>query len=106
MLKSGLDLISGQIFLFSNASMQSVGIYEAKTRFSALIELVEQGEEVRITRHGKEVVRMLPVRRRPVITDEQIARELAQIEALQATVRAAQAPDSAARLRHAGRSQA
>ena len=49
--------------------MQSVGIYEAKSRFSALIELVEQGEEVRITRHGKEVVRMLPVRRRPVITD-------------------------------------
>ena len=40
--------------------MQSVGIYEAKSRFSALIELVEQGEEVRITRHGKEVVRMLP----------------------------------------------
>ena len=63
--------------------MQSVGIYEAKTRFSALIELVEQGEEVRITRHGKEVVRMLPVRRRPVITDEQIARELEQIQALQ-----------------------
>ena len=44
--------------------MQSVGIYEAKTRFSALIELVEQGEEVRITRHGKEVVRLLPVRLR------------------------------------------
>ncbi|MBL8358500.1 MAG: type II toxin-antitoxin system prevent-host-death family antitoxin [Delftia acidovorans] len=95
--------------------MQSVGIYEAKTRFSALIELVEQGEEVRITRHGKEVVRMLPVRRRPVITDEQIARELEQMQALQATVRpaqsaqsapAAQAPDSTTRLRHAGRSQA
>ena len=67
--------------------MQSVGIYEAKSRFSALIELVEQGEEVRITRHGKEVVRMLPVRRRPVITDEQIARELGQIDALHATVR-------------------
>ena len=69
--------------------MQSVGIYEAKSRFSALIELVEQGEEVRITRHGKEVVRMLPVRRRPVITDEQIARELGQIDALHATVRPA-----------------
>ena len=66
--------------------MQSVGIYEAKSRFSALIELVEQCEEVRITRHGKEVVRMLPVRRRPVITDEQIARELGQIDALHATV--------------------
>ena len=67
--------------------MQSVGIYEAKSRFSALIELVEQGEEVRITRHGKEVVRMLPVRRRPVITDEQIARELSQIDALHASIR-------------------
>lgn len=98
--------------------MQSVGIYEAKTRFSALIELVEQGEEVRITRHGKEVVRMLPVRRRPVITDEQIARELEQMQALQATVRpapavrapaaaaASSAPDSITTLRRAGRSQA
>ena len=69
--------------------MQSVGIYEAKSRFSALIELVEQGEEVRITRHGKEVVRLLPVRRRPVITDEQIARELGQMDALHASIRPA-----------------
>ena len=86
--------------------MQSVGIYEAKTRFSALIELVEQGEEVRITRHGKEVVRMLPVRRKPVITDEQIARELEQIQALHETVRRQDATDSAAFLRKTGRSQA
>lgn len=86
--------------------MQSVGIYEAKTRFSALIELVEQGEEVRITRHGKEVVRMLPVRRKPVITDEQIARELEQISALQKTVQAQAATDSVASLRHTGRSKA
>ncbi|MBB6561794.1 prevent-host-death family protein [Acidovorax soli] len=86
--------------------MQSVGIYEAKSRFSALIELVEQGEEVRITRHGKEVVRMLPVRRRPVITDEQIARELGQIDALHATVRpvvGANPPDT---LRAAGEATA
>ena len=55
--------------------MQSIGIAEAKNNFSALIDSVEKGEEVRITRHGKEVVRMLPVRRKPVITDEQIARE-------------------------------
>ena len=86
--------------------MQSVGIYEAKTRFSALIEAVEQGEEVRITRHGKEVVRMLPVRRKPVITDEQIARELEQIQALQQTVRAQAATESVASLRQSGRSQA
>ena len=66
--------------------MQTTGIYEAKNNFSALIELVEKGEEVRITRHGKEVVRMLPVRRKPVITDEQIARELSQIDALHAAI--------------------
>lgn len=86
--------------------MHSVGIYEAKTRFSALVELVEQGEEVRITRHGKEVVRMLPMRRKPVITDEQIARELAQIEALQASIAPAPESDSVATLRRRGRSAA
>ena len=86
--------------------MQSVGIYEAKTRFSALIELVEAGEEVRITRHGKEVVRMLPVRRRPVITDEQIARELEQIQALQQTVKAPAATKTVVDLRQEGRSNA
>ena len=86
--------------------MQSVGIYEAKTRFSALIELVEAGEEVRITRHGKEVVRMLPVRRRPVITDEQIARELEQIQALQQTVKALVAMKNVVALRQEGRSNA
>ncbi|MDH0363401.1 type II toxin-antitoxin system prevent-host-death family antitoxin [Comamonas aquatica] len=86
--------------------MQSVGIYEAKTRFSALVELVEAGEEVRITRHGKEVVRMLPVRRRPVITDEQIARELEQIQALQRTIQAPAATVSVVELRHTGRSRA
>ena len=67
--------------------MQRTGIFEAKNNFSALIEAVEKGEEVRITRHGKEVVRMLPVRRKPVITDEQIARELEQMEALHRTVK-------------------
>jgi prevent-host-death family protein len=67
--------------------MQYTGIYEAKNNFSALIEQVEKGEEVRITRHGKEVARMLPVRRKPVITDEQIERELQQIDALHASIR-------------------
>jgi prevent-host-death family protein len=67
--------------------MQRTGIYEAKNNFSALIDQVEKGEEVRITRHGKEVVRMLPMRRKPVITDEQIARELEQIEALHKVIR-------------------
>jgi prevent-host-death family protein len=80
--------------------MQSLGISEAKNNFSALIDLVEKGEEVRITRHGKEVVRMLPMRRKPVITDEQIARELGQIDALHATI---EPGPSVRALRDAGR---
>lgn len=67
--------------------MHSIGIYEAKNSFSALIDMVEKGEEVRITRHGKEVARVLPMRRKPVITDDQIRRELDQIAALHAMVR-------------------
>jgi len=82
--------------------MRTSGIFEAKQNFSALIDAVEAGEEVRITRHGKEVVRMLPMRRKPVITDEQIARELGQIDALHATIRPG--PDVRA-LRDEGRAE-
>jgi prevent-host-death family protein len=39
--------------------MQSVPINEAKTRLSALIHAVEQGEEVVLTRHGRPVVRLV-----------------------------------------------
>jgi prevent-host-death family protein len=41
--------------------MQTVGIFEAKTHLSALLEQVERGEEVTITRHGKAVARLVPV---------------------------------------------
>jgi prevent-host-death family protein len=67
--------------------MRIAGIFEAKQNFSALIDAVEAGEEVRITRHGKEVVRMLPVRRVPVTTEEQIERELNAIEELHSRIR-------------------
>ncbi len=41
--------------------MQTVGIFEAKAHFSELLDRVEHGEEVTITRHGKPVARVLPV---------------------------------------------
>lgn len=41
--------------------MKTAGIFEAKQNFSALVEAVEAGEEVRITRHGREVARLLPM---------------------------------------------
>ncbi len=42
----------------------TVGAYDAKTHFSKLLERVEGGEEVTITRHGSPVARMVPVRRK------------------------------------------
>lgn len=67
--------------------MRTAGIFEAKQNFSALIDSVEAGEEVRITRHGKEVVRMLPMRRVPAVTEPQIESELAAMRALQDRIR-------------------
>ena len=39
--------------------MPVIGALEAKTKFSQLLDRVEQGEEVTITRHGKEVARLV-----------------------------------------------
>jgi prevent-host-death family protein len=40
--------------------MKEVGVFEAKNTLSALLSLVESGEEVVITRHGKPVARLVP----------------------------------------------
>lgn len=42
--------------------MREVGAFEAKNKLGQLLDLVEQGEEVTITRHGKEVARLVPTR--------------------------------------------
>lgn len=39
--------------------MITVGAFEAKTKFSELLDRVERGEEVVITRHGKPVARLV-----------------------------------------------
>jgi prevent-host-death family protein len=41
--------------------MEIVGIYEARTRLSELIDRVSEGKEVTITRHGVPVARIVPV---------------------------------------------
>ena len=40
--------------------MREVGAFEAKNKLSELLDLAEGGEEVVITRHGKEVARLVP----------------------------------------------
>jgi len=40
--------------------MESVGAYEAKTHLSELLDRVARGEEIRITRNGRPVARLVP----------------------------------------------
>ena len=40
--------------------MRTVGMYEAKTHFSQLVDEVEHGETIMITRHGQVVARLVP----------------------------------------------
>jgi prevent-host-death family protein len=45
--------------------MTSVGVYEAKSHFSALLARVQAGETIEITRHGKVMARIVPPVPRP-----------------------------------------
>ena len=42
--------------------MREIGAFEAKNRLGQLLDWVEQGEEVTITRRGKPVARLVPSR--------------------------------------------
>jgi prevent-host-death family protein len=45
--------------------MTRVSVSEAKARFTELLRIVEGGEEVVVTRHGKEIAQIGPRRRKP-----------------------------------------
>lgn len=40
--------------------MTEVGLFEAKTHLSKLVERVERGEEITLTRHGRAVAKLVP----------------------------------------------
>lgn len=48
--------------------MKQIGVYEAKTQLPRLLDEVERGETITITRHGRPVARLVPLggRRRSV----------------------------------------
>ena len=52
--------------------MQTVGAYEAKTHFPALLDRVAQGEEITITRHGVPVAKLVPTSARKMEVREAI----------------------------------
>jgi prevent-host-death family protein len=55
--------------------MREIGAFEAKNKFGQLLDIVERGEEVMITRHGREVARLVPAR---PPTDREAARAAVQ----------------------------
>jgi prevent-host-death family protein len=59
--------------------MRTVGTFEAKTHLSALLEEVERGKEITITRHGRPVARLVPVEAAP--GREQLADSVARLKA-------------------------
>ena len=44
--------------------MERIGIYDARAKLSELIERVQAGEEVVLTRHGEPVARLVPAKPR------------------------------------------
>lgn len=56
--------------------MTEVGTFDAKNRLSELLDRVENGEEVTITRYGKPVARLVA----PVLEEERRARARAAAE--------------------------
>jgi prevent-host-death family protein len=55
--------------------MDEIGAFEAKNKLSALLERVERGEEILITRRGKPVARLVPPVQAP---SREAAREAAK----------------------------
>ena len=52
--------------------MRHVGVYEAKTHLPELLECVERGEEIVITRHGRPVANLTPVVKPRMTVEEAI----------------------------------
>ncbi|WP_274627939.1 type II toxin-antitoxin system Phd/YefM family antitoxin [Arvimicrobium flavum] len=61
--------------------MRQVGTFEAKNRLSALIDLVQEGEEIEITRNGKPVARLVPAGGRDLEAARRAAEGLRAIRA-------------------------
>jgi prevent-host-death family protein len=57
----------------ATTNSNTIGAYDAKTRFSELLEMVEAGKEFTITKHGAAVARLVPARKKLTIQQRQEA---------------------------------
>jgi prevent-host-death family protein len=65
--------------------MREVQASEAKTHLPQLLDAVERGETIVITRHGRSIARLVPERR---VRQEQINAAAAGLERLRESIRA------------------
>jgi prevent-host-death family protein len=70
--------------------MQTVPVHQAKDRFSALLQAVEDGEEIVITRHGKKIARIVKETEAAPSSAERERLRRAAIERLEAYQKKAQ----------------
>lgn len=64
--------------------MQTVPVHQAKDRFSSLLQAVEEGEEIVITRHGKKIARIVKETEAAVTQEDQERQRLEAIAQLRA----------------------
>lgn len=62
--------------------MQTIGAFDAKTHFSALLLQVEKGEQVLITKHGRPVAKLVPT---GVVSRNQIQQTIKRLKAFAKT---------------------
>ena len=56
--------------------MPTVGAYQAKTKFSELVERVQKGERITITRYGEPVAVLIPVESAPSSPLEEVIQDI------------------------------
>ncbi len=57
------------------SDLAEIGAFEAKTKFSALLDRVEKGEEIVITRKGQAVAKLVRFEREPTVEERRAAIE-------------------------------
>jgi len=61
---------------------QQIGVFEAKTHFSKLLEKIEQGNDFIVTKRGKTVARIIPFEKEPEMTFKEAVDQLVEMRKL------------------------
>src|SRR5437588_826142 len=71
--QTSLTLVEPEASVGAQQGRNTVGAYEAKTHLSELLERVEAGEEITITKHGAPVAKLVPIKKEVSIEERTAA---------------------------------